>query len=128
MNRLILLLPLLACAVLCLGALPPRLEIRETHDGRPFTLSLTPRRAESGCEVYAFSFPSPVRSGSAANDVVSGELFRPLRPVRGRQHPAALVFHIIGPGDFWWTFFARVWTKLVPLRPLIARAYARFIR
>ena len=100
MNRLILLLPLLACAVLCLGALPPRLEIRETHDGRPFTLSLTPRRAESGCEVYAFSFPSPVRSGSAANDVVSGELFRPLRPVRGRQHPAALVFHIIGPGDF----------------------------
>ena len=100
MKRLIPLLPLLACAVLCLGALPPRLEIRETHDGRPFTLSLTPRRAESGCEVYAFSFPSPVRSGSAANDVVSGELFRPLRPVRGRQHPAALVFHIIGPGDF----------------------------
>lgn len=100
MKRLIPLLPLLACAVLCLGALPPRLEIRETHDGRPFTLSLTPRRAESGCEVYAFSFPSPARSGSAANDVVSGELFRPLRPVHGRRHPAALVFHIIGPGDF----------------------------
>ena len=35
---------------------------------------------------------------------------------------------LIGPGDFWWTFFARVWTKLIPLRPLIARAYARFIR
>ena len=35
---------------------------------------------------------------------------------------------LIGPGDFWWTFFARVWTKLIPLRPLIARAYARLIR
>ena len=35
---------------------------------------------------------------------------------------------LIAPGDFWWTFFARVWTKLIPLRPLIARAYARFIR
>ena len=35
---------------------------------------------------------------------------------------------LIGPGDFWWTFFACVWTKLIPLRPLIARAYARLIR
>lgn len=35
---------------------------------------------------------------------------------------------LIGPGDFWWAFFARVWTKLIPLRPLIARAYARLIR
>ncbi|MGN0774057.1 MAG: S24/S26 family peptidase [Candidatus Ventricola sp.] len=34
---------------------------------------------------------------------------------------------LIGPGDFWWTFFARVWTKLIPLRPLIAWAYARII-
>ena len=34
---------------------------------------------------------------------------------------------LIGPGDFWWTFFARVWTKLIPLRPLIAWAYARLI-
>ena len=35
---------------------------------------------------------------------------------------------LIGPGDFWWAFFARVWTKLIPLRPLIAWAYARLIR
>lgn len=35
---------------------------------------------------------------------------------------------MIGPGDFWWTFFARVWTKVIPLRPLAARAYARLIR
>ena len=34
----------------------------------------------------------------------------------------------IAPGDFWWTFFARVWTKLIPLRPLIAWAYAHLIR
>ncbi|MGN0776139.1 MAG: S24/S26 family peptidase [Candidatus Ventricola sp.] len=34
----------------------------------------------------------------------------------------------IAPGDFWWTFFARVWTKLIPFRPLIAWAYAHLIR
>lgn len=35
---------------------------------------------------------------------------------------------LVGPGDFWWTFFACVWTKLLVLRPLIVRAYAHFIR
>lgn len=35
---------------------------------------------------------------------------------------------MIEPGSFWWTFFARVWTKVIPLRPLAARAYARLIR
>jgi len=32
---------------------------------------------------------------------------------------------MIQPGDFWWAFFAHVWTKLIPLRPLIARSYAK---
>lgn len=31
----------------------------------------------------------------------------------------------IAPGDFWWEFFAHVWTKMIPLRPLIACVYAR---
>ena len=31
---------------------------------------------------------------------------------------------IIGPGDFWWVFFARVWPLLLPLRPLVSRTYA----
>lgn len=35
---------------------------------------------------------------------------------------------LIGPGDRWWVFFERVWTKIVPLRPLIARAYAHVVR
>ncbi|MBQ4264946.1 MAG: S24/S26 family peptidase [Clostridia bacterium] len=35
---------------------------------------------------------------------------------------------MIQPGDFWWEFFARVWTKMIPLRPVFAAAYARFIR
>lgn len=29
----------------------------------------------------------------------------------------------IGPGDFWWEFFARVWIRLVPVRRPIARIY-----
>lgn len=27
------------------------------------------------------------------------------------------------PGDFWWEFFARVWLRLIPLRPLLIRLY-----
>lgn len=29
------------------------------------------------------------------------------------------------PGDFWWEFFARVWLRLVPLRGIISRLYAK---
>lgn len=31
----------------------------------------------------------------------------------------------IGPGDFWWEFFARVWIRLIPLRPGIVKLYTR---
>ena len=30
---------------------------------------------------------------------------------------------LLGPGNFWWEFFARVWIRLIPLRPLLVRAY-----
>lgn len=30
----------------------------------------------------------------------------------------------IGPGDFWWVFFAHVWRRLIPVRHVIARGYA----
>ena len=30
---------------------------------------------------------------------------------------------VLAPGDFWWEFFARVWVRLIPLRPLLVRAY-----
>lgn len=30
---------------------------------------------------------------------------------------------LIQPGDFWWWFFACVWLRLVPLRPLIIKMY-----
>ena len=29
----------------------------------------------------------------------------------------------IGPGDFWWDFFAGPWLRLLPLRPLLRRLY-----
>ncbi len=35
---------------------------------------------------------------------------------------------ILAPGDFWWEFFARVWVRLIPLRPLLVRAYGLFYR
>ena len=30
---------------------------------------------------------------------------------------------IIGPGDFWWLFFERVWIRIIPLRPLFQALY-----
>ena len=30
---------------------------------------------------------------------------------------------ILAPGDFWWDFFARVWIRLIPLRPVLVRTY-----
>lgn len=30
----------------------------------------------------------------------------------------------IGPGDFWWDFFAGPWLNLLPLRPVLRRVYA----
>ena len=35
---------------------------------------------------------------------------------------------ILAPGDFWWEFFARVWVRLIPLRPLLIRLYGWFRR
>ena len=35
---------------------------------------------------------------------------------------------ILAPGDFWWEFFARVWVRLIPLRPLLVRDYGLFRR
>ena len=31
-------------------------------------------------------------------------------------------------GDFWWEFFARVWIRIIPLRPLAAKLYGIFSR
>ena len=32
----------------------------------------------------------------------------------------------IAPGDFWWEFFAKVWIRMVPLRPLFWKVYSLF--
>ena len=29
------------------------------------------------------------------------------------------------PGNFWWEFFARVWIRMIPLRPILMHGYAR---
>ena len=31
-----------------------------------------------------------------------------------------------GPGRFWWEFFARVWVRVIPLRPRLLRIYTKF--
>ena len=33
---------------------------------------------------------------------------------------------ILGPGDFRWEFFARVWVRFIPLRPLLVKVYGLF--
>ena len=33
---------------------------------------------------------------------------------------------ILAPGDFWWEFFARVWVRFIPLRPLLVKVYGLF--
>ena len=33
---------------------------------------------------------------------------------------------LIGPGDFWWKFFERVWIHLVFLRPIFIKCYNMF--
>ena len=30
---------------------------------------------------------------------------------------------MLAPGDLWWEFFARVWVRLIPLRPVLTRIY-----
>lgn len=30
---------------------------------------------------------------------------------------------ILAPGDFWWEFFARVWGRFIPLRPVLSQIY-----
>ena len=30
----------------------------------------------------------------------------------------------LGPGNFWWEFFAHVWLWVIPLRPLIMKTYS----
>lgn len=32
----------------------------------------------------------------------------------------------IGPGNFWWEFFRRIWIRIVPLRPAFLRIYSIF--
>lgn len=32
----------------------------------------------------------------------------------------------IGPGDFWWEFFAHVWLNVIPLRRIFVKLYGRF--
>ena len=34
----------------------------------------------------------------------------------------------IQPGDFWWEFFAHVWTVFRPVRPALTRCYSLFSR
>lgn len=54
-------------------------------------------------------------------------------PVR-RQQIFAVITKVqrkgrwIEPGDFWWEFFARIWIRMIPFRPVIIKTYARIGR
>ncbi len=75
-------------------------KVKNTHDRIPFECSLTRQAPLDGCDAYYVRFQSPVQTSSAANNVVAGELFRPVNPVGRHSTPAVLVFHIIGPSTF----------------------------
>lgn len=32
---------------------------------------------------------------------------------------------LLAPGNFWWEFFARIWIRMIPLRPRLMHGYAR---
>lgn len=34
----------------------------------------------------------------------------------------------LGPEDFWWKFFEKVWLRVIPLRPLFMKGYAALFR
>lgn len=34
---------------------------------------------------------------------------------------------LIGPGSFWWFFFARIWRRMIPLRPYVLALYSRLV-
>lgn len=34
----------------------------------------------------------------------------------------------MGPGDFWWEVFARVWIRMIPLRRFVLRVYRMLIK
>lgn len=34
---------------------------------------------------------------------------------------------LIGPGNFWWFFFAQVWRRILPLRPYVLALYSRLV-
>ncbi|MBP5638795.1 MAG: hypothetical protein J6X55_04925 [Victivallales bacterium] len=76
------------------------LKVKQTHNGVPFECALTKQPPLDGCDAYYVRFPSQIQTSSTANNTVTGELFRPIAPVKRRQAPAVLVFHVIGPGTF----------------------------
>ena len=74
-----------------------------------------------------------VRVRGGAYDIIGDAQTQLERGVR-RDQIFAVVTRVrrkgkmILPGHFWWEFFAHIWPLMIPLRPLIARLYARVIR
>ena len=36
--------------------------------------------------------------------------------------------HWIEPGDFWWEFFEHIWIRMVPVRRIVMKLYAKIIK
>jgi len=74
--------------------------IRDGRSGEAFSCALVAKGEQDGCLAYDFRFPSSVVTEVAANNTVTGELFRPLGVPATREYPGVVIFHIIGPGSF----------------------------
>lgn len=71
------------------------------------------------------------RAGEDACDMV-GDAQTGIEPGIRREQMLAIVTAVRRkgkpqkPGCFWWDFFEKIWIRLVPVRPLLARCYGLF--
>lgn len=52
-------------------------------------------------------------------------------PIRAEQvfgiiHKVIRKGKLISKGDFWWDFFAKIWIRVIPLRPYLQKLYSLF--
>ncbi len=104
-------------------------------DGRDSICFRTPDRALRAGDIVFYRRPTGqyvlhriCRVRPEGYDIVGDAQTAIERPVR-RAQIFALVTRVqrkgawIAPGDFRWEFFARVWIRGIPLRPVLLRAY-----
>ena len=69
-------------------------------------------RAESGTFILVGDAQTQLEHGIAPEQVLAV-----VRAVRRKGK-------LVGPGDFWWEFFRKVWIRIIPLRPAVVAMYS----